>query len=105
VDHDGAAAGVEVFHSQQPELLTAKRQSSEELNRDLIPQRGLRIPQLVRLDAEKDSPKFEKAALRWLARFLVEGSPRLEHFAELTASLAKLKSEKDPASNESRRAG
>jgi hypothetical protein len=55
--------------------------------------------QLVRLYAEKDSPKFEKAALRWLARFLVEGSPRLEHFAELTASLAKLKSEKDPASN------
>jgi hypothetical protein len=46
--------------------------------------------QLVRLYAEKDSPKFEKAALRWLERYLGEGSPRLQHFAEMTESLAKL---------------
>jgi hypothetical protein len=26
--------------------------------------------------------------MRWLERYLVEGSPRLEHFAEVTASLA-----------------
>lgn len=25
----------------------------------------------------------------WLARYLAEGSPRLKHFAEVTASLAK----------------
>ncbi len=30
----------------------------------------------------------EKAAMRRLERYLVEGSPRLEHFAETTASLA-----------------
>ena len=48
--------------------------------------------QLVRLYAEKESPKYEKAALRWLERYLVEGSPRLEHFAEISASLANLES-------------
>jgi hypothetical protein len=45
--------------------------------------------QLVHLYAERGSPKYEKAALRWLARYLSEGSPRLEHFAELTMRLAK----------------
>ncbi len=45
--------------------------------------------QLVRLYAERGSPKYEKAALRWLERYLTEGSPRLQHFAEITASLAK----------------
>jgi hypothetical protein len=44
--------------------------------------------QLVHLYAERESPKFEKAALRWLERCLGEGSPRLQHFAEITASLA-----------------
>jgi hypothetical protein len=44
--------------------------------------------QLVHLCAERGSPKFEKAAMRWLERYLVEGSPRLQHFAEITASLA-----------------
>jgi hypothetical protein len=46
--------------------------------------------QLVHLYAERGSPKYEKAAMRWLERYLTEGSPRLEHFAEITASLAKL---------------
>jgi hypothetical protein len=45
--------------------------------------------QLVRLYAERGSPKFEKAAMRWLERYLAEGSPRLQHFAEVTTSLAK----------------
>jgi hypothetical protein len=27
--------------------------------------------------------------LRWLERYLTEGSPRLQHFAEITSSLAK----------------
>jgi hypothetical protein len=54
------------------------------------------------------SPKYEKAAMRWLERYLVESSSRLQHFelashlririshrssgsrfAEMTASLAK----------------
>jgi hypothetical protein len=45
--------------------------------------------QLVHLYAERGSPKYEKAAMRWLGRYLTEGSPRLQHFAEITASLAK----------------
>lgn len=46
--------------------------------------------QLVHLYAERDSPKYEKAAMRWLERYLAESSPRLRHFAEVTESLAKL---------------
>ena len=45
--------------------------------------------QLVHLYAERGSPKYERAALRWLERYLTEGSPRLQHFAEITAALAK----------------
>jgi len=45
--------------------------------------------QLVHLCAEHGSPKYEKAALRWLERYLAEGSPRLGHFVEITATLAK----------------
>jgi hypothetical protein len=45
--------------------------------------------QLVRLYAERGSPKYEKAALRWLERYLRECSPRLRHFAEIAAELAK----------------
>jgi hypothetical protein len=50
--------------------------------------------QLVHLYAERGSPKYEKAALRWLERYLTEGSPRLQHFAEITAGLAKRASRK-----------
>jgi len=46
--------------------------------------------QLVHLYAERGSPKYERAALRWLERYLTEGSPRLQHFAEITMNLAKL---------------
>jgi hypothetical protein len=46
--------------------------------------------QLVHLYAERRSPKYERAAMRWLERYLVESSPRLQHFAEITAGLAKL---------------
>jgi hypothetical protein len=45
--------------------------------------------QLVRLYAERGSPKYEKAAMRWLERYLVEGRPRLQHFAEVAADLAR----------------
>jgi hypothetical protein len=44
--------------------------------------------QLVHLYAERGSPKYERAAMRWLDRYIPEGSPRLQHFAEITASLA-----------------
>jgi hypothetical protein len=45
--------------------------------------------QLVHLYAERGSPKYEKAALRWLERYLTEGSPRLRHVARLATDLAK----------------
>jgi hypothetical protein len=32
--------------------------------------------QLVHLYAERGSPKYEKAAMRWLERYLAENSPR-----------------------------
>ena len=44
--------------------------------------------QLVHLYAERGSPKFERAALRWLERCLDESSPRLQRFAEMAAELA-----------------
>src|SRR5262249_24189176 len=39
---------------------------------------------------DRGSPKFERAAMRWLERYLTEGSPRLQHFAEVARDLAKL---------------
>lgn len=52
--------------------------------------------QLVHLDAERGSPKHEQAAMRWLERYLSEGSPRLQHFAEIAAGLAKRELEVGP---------
>jgi hypothetical protein len=46
--------------------------------------------QLVKLYAENESPKYEKAARRWLERYLTEDSPRLQHFAEIAGSLLRL---------------
>ncbi len=46
--------------------------------------------QLVHLYAERGSPKYERAALRWLGRYLVEGSPRLQRAAEIAGELAGL---------------
>jgi hypothetical protein len=45
--------------------------------------------QLVHLYADRGSPKFERAALRWLQRYLDEGSPRLQHFAQVASDLAR----------------
>ena len=47
--------------------------------------------QLVHLYAERESPKFEPAARRWLVRYLTEGSPGLLDIAQVTASLASLR--------------
>jgi hypothetical protein len=44
---------------------------------------------LVHLYAERGSPKYERAAMRWLERYLSEGTPRLQHFAEVAADLAR----------------
>ncbi len=45
--------------------------------------------QLVQLYAERASPKYEKAALRWLERYLAEGEPSLERFAEMAVGLSR----------------
>jgi hypothetical protein len=45
--------------------------------------------QLVHLYAERGSPKFEKAARRWLVRYLTEGTPSMRDIAKVTASLAE----------------
>jgi hypothetical protein len=44
--------------------------------------------QLVHLYAERGSPKFERAAMRWLARYAEESSPSLGQFAKVTQELA-----------------
>jgi hypothetical protein len=43
---------------------------------------------LVHLYAARDSPKYERAAMRWLERYLAESSPRLKDFAKVAATLA-----------------
>jgi hypothetical protein len=43
----------------------------------------------VHLYGEKESPKHERAALRWLERYLSESAPSLVDFAEVTATLAR----------------
>jgi hypothetical protein len=42
---------------------------------------------LVHLYAEKGSPKFERAAMRWLERYLLERTPTLRSFAKVVRSL------------------
>jgi hypothetical protein len=44
--------------------------------------------QLVHLYTER-GPKYERAALRWLARYLDESSPTLDNFAKIVGSLAR----------------
>lgn len=50
--------------------------------------------QLVHLYAERGSPKYETAAMRWLERYLAEDSPTLQRFAEMVRCLE----ERDPHS-------
>lgn len=45
--------------------------------------------QLVHLYGERRSPKYEKAALRWLQRYLDERDPGLIQFARLASGLAE----------------
>jgi hypothetical protein len=44
---------------------------------------------LVELYAEKGDPKFERAALKYLARYLDEGNPSLADIAQMAALLAE----------------
>ena len=42
---------------------------------------------LVHLYAEKQSPKFERAAVKWLRRYLNESSPEPTDIAKVVAEL------------------
>lgn len=46
---------------------------------------------LVHLYADRGSPKFERAAMRWLKRYLVEESPSLETFAKAVQDLDRMR--------------
>ena len=50
---------------------------------------------LVHLYAAKGSPKYERAAMRWLERYLTESSPTLRNFAKVTRELAETQSCQD----------
>jgi hypothetical protein len=45
---------------------------------------------LVYFYAERDSPKYEPAAIRWLERYLTAGSPSLRELADAASELAAL---------------
>ena len=45
---------------------------------------------LVHLYAEKESPKFERAAMKWLRRYLDEKEPTLKNFAKAVRELEQL---------------
>jgi hypothetical protein len=61
---------------------------------DRIPSDGVRAVALIE-DGERGSPKYEKATMRWLERYLAEGSPRLQHFAEIAHELAQREPDTD----------
>jgi hypothetical protein len=44
--------------------------------------------QLIHLYADRGSPKYERAAMRWLECYLVECCPTLTQFAAIVASMA-----------------
>lgn len=69
----------------EPRALWAAEDAAREM-RELSLEDAL---QLVRLYAERGSPKFERAAMRWLERYLAENSPKLRDFANVVDSLAK----------------
>jgi hypothetical protein len=45
--------------------------------------------ELVELYAEKGDPKYERAALKYLARYMAEGNPSLADVAQIAAVLAE----------------
>ena len=45
--------------------------------------------ELVELYAEKGDPKYERAALKYLARYMAEENPSLSDVAQITAVLAE----------------
>ena len=50
--------------------------------------------ELVHLYAETASPKYERAAMRWLERYLAEGGQTLQQFARTVSRLAELEADR-----------
>jgi hypothetical protein len=65
--------------------LTAAEQAAFEL--PFVPLAHARA--LVELYAEKGDPKYERAALKYLSRYLTEGDPSLADVAQVAALLAE----------------
>jgi hypothetical protein len=82
---DSAAASIFPAHGQVVDVSWRAEDAARKLP-NLFLEDAL---QLVHKYAERRSPRSEKAALRWLERYLTESSPRLRHFAEITTSLAE----------------
>ena len=54
----------------------------------MLPQKAVQTPGRERSWPSAGHGKYERAALRWLERYLMEGSPRLQRFAEVAVDLA-----------------
>jgi len=57
--------------------ILSKRRSVEDAAREMGVVSLHEAQQLVRLYAERGSPKYEPAAWKWLVRYLSEGTPSL----------------------------
>jgi hypothetical protein len=75
--------------SRAAQLRRARLAREGEARRDVVRTReSLRRDRRTVLGVAARPGGREKAALRWLERYLREGSPRRQHFAEIVASLA-----------------
>jgi hypothetical protein len=85
----GAAKRLYAMRSRRVTTVDPTRGVNEDAAREL-PSLSLEDAlQLVHLDAERGSPKFEPAARRWLVRYLSEGTLSMRDVARVTSSLAK----------------
>src|SRR4029453_18796257 len=69
----------------RPPILVTEVGTPNKVGQDMPPRRQEDALQLVHLYAERGSPKYEKAAMRWIERYLTEREPRLQRLAELAA--------------------
>lgn len=92
------------LHEREPmtddDIARWRRSKEWELRRDpglepptlkSLPLRGRAADSCIS-NAERGSPKYEWPALRWLVRYLSEGTPSLKDVAKVTAGIARLRS-------------
>jgi hypothetical protein len=86
----GASVGSGSWGGTYLGLSSCEDAAIDERRRSLVSRlEGVWLVQLVHLYAEKESPKFEKAAMRWLGRYLAERSLTLQNFAQVVRSLER----------------